>query len=190
MVTARQLEPAPDLQVVRPTANAMVLEYLRRQYADVDRVDAPSVADEVRAKFGADQSFVEALANEFFHITIYQIVRNWLTTTRRPTHQRQLAERSPLAVVLTRPSRNWSKFMEHTGNAYVRVMQMTRAELLQAAATRRARASVEVGYANTWERLAERLRRDDERVCDRWSVEEIADVYAANGVTDEEQAAA
>lgn len=172
------------------TASAAVLEFLRKNYGDADRVDAPTLASAARAQFVDDPAFVGSLVSEFFDVTLYQIVRGWLASTRRPSHLSKTAETSPLAIVLTRPSRNWARFMEHTGNAYVRVLQMTRAELLDAAANRRARAAVDAGYANTWERLAARLQRDDERVCDRWTVDEIADVYAENGVTDEEQEAA
>jgi len=85
------------------------------------------------------------------------------------------------ATKLTRYEERIATFLdtyyEHVGNRHIQLGNMTRDDLLQAAAERTARGSVELARAAVFRRLASPMR-PGETVRERWSPDALMEVWA------------
>lgn len=70
------------------------------------------------------------------------------------------------------PSNRWWQWLEHVNDRHMRLAEMTREDLLQAAQERTTRGDREMAIADLWQALASKLE-GGERVRDRFTPEEI-----------------
>lgn len=143
-------------------------------------VRIPAAATEIAATLRRDAAFCAAFLDDTLRQTVYEegidlVSRDRTVATRVATG----AEVASLVADGIRGS-PWERWLERdpaTG-AHVRLVDMTREQLLAAAGSREERAKTERRRADFDRALAARLR-DGQRVRERWTTDEIDALYAA-----------
>ena len=128
-------------------------------------------------RFGEDESFKTRLTEEYFtrNELLYSLMQQRVADTRRLG---QLV-RGNTKSINTRLS-HWERYFEHVENRHKRLMSMSKADLLVAAAARHRRGSHELLLAKLWAQLAAPMT-DEEVVADRYTVEQIECAYQEVG---------
>lgn len=151
-----------------------VRTWLREQIADQTEVEIAVLYRRMIAHFAEDPTFVRAWLAETLPAVAYEETRSIVGDTRgghvlfgdvllsREATDRRLAASRP----------RWQLWLEHVGDRHVRLVEMTRNDLLAAASIRRERGETEIRYAELWEELASRLS-GKKRVGDVFTSEEI-----------------
>lgn len=119
-----------------------------------DEISIPDITDEVIARIHDDVETMRALLYD----GVYEEVRGQIGASRSwfLAGERALNEEA-LAAKAERLKSRWSRWLEHANGHHIRLMTMTRLDLLAAAAERRKRAETEVRIARLWEAMADQM---------------------------------
>ncbi len=175
--------PPPGRRIMQkpdgPNYREQVVAWIHEQMINRTEVDLPEFAKEATAHFAKDRKFVAGLFGELAPQIIYDLCRRSISVNRWMLQPDIDGEPSPSPGV--RPSR-FEKWFEHVAEGRsVRLMDMTRSDLLAAAIERRKRGEHEIGLARLWTRLAGTLD-EGERVRDQFTAEQIAAMAATEEV--------
>jgi hypothetical protein len=156
---------------------ATVRHWIRDRIQDETSFSLVEITDEAFAAFMDDDQFLRAYAREMLRTSLYELVQQVVGSTRSliDFSGNVLSEEEFLRRQKHFASRflNW---MEHTGEQHVRVMDMTRIDLLRAAEERRRRGLAEIRLATFWEKLASGLD-GAQTVRERFTIHEIEDLF-------------
>jgi hypothetical protein len=145
-------------------ALAGVLEtWITERIADRSEFRISDLVDEALDEFDADWQM--EFAREEIRSAIYRVVQRAVQRTRRqkPSRVRHgdvVVDIMTLRRRLESADRVWGGWMEYVGDRHVLLPEMTRPDLLGAAAVRRGRGARENHLAALWEELADRLPDD------------------------------
>ncbi len=158
----------------RLSVQVQAREWLKGEIAGRDEVKFPELTDSLM-----DWLERSDLWRAFFRMGAYQFVRNEFTAGRSLNGLVCLAEEAVTRSVLDRRAealrKKWNQWFEHVGDRDIRLMAMTREDLLVAASERRQRATTENEIARVWEVLADGLD-EGETVGDRYKPEQIEQI--------------
>lgn len=156
-------------------------------------VQIGAIADRALLEFRDDQllweSYLPQIAYDAVQRRIARLRTQAMQTARaaaRTTWVDRVAEadRTIPTPALVRHEERIAAFLanwrEHVGDRHIRLGDMTRDDLLQAAAERKARGAVELQRAQTLERLAQPLR-DGQTVSEGWSPDALVTMLQEAG---------
>lgn len=165
----RRLPPDQETMPVNDSARRRLYAVIRREVdADVaatGEVRLPVVTRRVQEELESDLDFLRHFWMESCSSAVYEHVRIVVGRTRLPIrgHQEVTPEGEPVAPPV--PQFDWNRWLEHSGDKHIKLKQMTRSDLLSAAAEREARGLREIHLARLLRRIADRLT-DDQTVGD------------------------
>lgn len=174
----------PKIKSIRSQIRASVLEAIEKE----DFFRLPDVAADTQRLFLDDPGLKEQLAEEVLPGVILDIVQRTVAETRK-INKEVIATQSGLitsadAIRKAAKAHNifgdWMERVETEGR-HVRLMKMTKGQLLVAAQERKGTAAYNNGIANTWEELAEGLV-GSQAVEDVFTEEEIEKIYGKHGL--------
>lgn len=152
---------------------ARVRLWIKDQVKDEAVVQLPDLTDRAVGHFSKQRKFVAEFLSEQLRPIIYQETRRVIAQTREVVlHGDDLIDRGELEKRGQRLISKWGNWTEHVGDRHLRLADMTRADLLVAAAEREARGAAEYAIGQHWRALASRLG-DTERVGERFTDDEI-----------------
>jgi hypothetical protein len=157
-----------------PSARIQVRTWVREQIADADEVTLPALADEAVEHFVKDKRFIRALLDESLRPLVYDLARIEMGRTRGTVIR--LGDTLATEEAIDKRSQTlagkWSRWLEHVNDRHVRLLDMTREDLLTAAGERRERAEADLKIADLWDRLAAHLE-GGQAVRERFTPQEI-----------------
>lgn len=155
------------------SAKSQLRQWVREQLELQDEIVLPDLSREAARVFGKDPEFVHQLMEDTLPELIYEIVSRVLRETRddRILLGDTITTREGVDVRARRHSvfLNW---YEHIERGHVKLMEMTREDLLEAAKEREERGQHELGIARLWRTIAEQLE-GGQKVSTRFTSEEI-----------------
>jgi len=152
-----------------------------RETVDDDRVlivKAPEVKDQVSLWLREERpDLLENLLAEILDPMIYDEVTRVVAATRGgkaiPLSDGQVVTKVQFDLMVQQKlNEKWGKWLENNGAYHVRLLVMTKSDLLAAAVQRERRARHEIVVATLWRRLAEGMDEGD-KVGDRYTLEDI-----------------
>lgn len=175
----------PTAVAKESSPRAQVAGWVRERVKGGSEFSLPDLRDDAREHFGKDRAFMRALLNDFLGTVFYDVVQGVVGQTRglvmlgdTVTSEEAFRERAQ------RRASKWAKWIEHCNGRHISLMEMTREDLIAAAAEREGRAAVELRIAALWRALAERLE-GDQAVRERFTPQEIEAVQRTlEGVTE------
>lgn len=172
------------IKSIRSQIRANVLEAIETE----DFVRLPDLAAKAQRLFLDDPGLREELANEVLPGVILDIVQRTVAETRK-INKEVIATQSGVitsadAIRKAAKAHNvfgdWMERVETEGK-HVRLMKMTKGQLLGAAQERAGNAAYNTGLSKTWTELAEGLE-EGQAVEDVFTDEDIAKVYGKHGL--------
>jgi hypothetical protein len=155
---------------VEKTPRQQLGAWMRQRIADMDEVHLPDLAREAIAAHRGDTAFLAAWFEDTAYPVAYTIGTQICAETRAPTIDEEAAQAA-------RPARGlragWFSRMEHAGANYLRLGDMTKADLLTMAEEREGQALTELRMVGLARKLAARMADDGKRVREVFSEEEI-----------------
>mgnify|MGYP001559047130 FL=1 len=129
-----------------------VREWIREALVDVESVSLPHLTDVIMAKILEEKEVLTG----YLRSGVYQEVKLVVSTTRGMVEMGEEAvSRECLAERGQHFRERWVDWFEHVaGKGHVRLMAMTKGDLLIAASERRERAMTEIDVVNLWEAIA------------------------------------
>jgi hypothetical protein len=148
---------------------------LRQLLAEAgDSVEIPLLADRLLDMVDADPDWRQALLRPSIETFTREAVQRHVASTRGLlVFGSEVVTRREFERRVHQRAQRFERWREHVGDRHLKLMDMTRNDLLQAAAERITRGLDELRIAALEQRLADRLEHD-QRVSDAWSAEEIA----------------
>lgn len=157
------------------TVRARIRATVRVLLTDVDSASLPDVAREATDRLMEDTAFLQNEIRDLVQALAYEEARALAQSTRSNLivmgDEVMTRQRANAALAAKRASR-WERWLEHVGDHHVKLLYMTREELIAAAKERRGRADTEMRVANLWDALADKLE-GGQRVGERFTTEEI-----------------
>lgn len=158
------------------SSRAQLKEWIAKRIAGEDEVILPDLVQECIVHFSKDSAFIQSLFKEALRELVYtygmHVIKN--SHSLIPVGEGGISREE-----ITKRSRKHSVFanwLEHAGDRHVRLLEMTREQLLEAAQERRNRGNHEIRLAVLWETLAQQLE-GGQRVSSKFTTEDI-DVMA------------
>lgn len=160
------------------TPARQVAAYIRESIAGLTEVSLPDIAADTVAHFGGDQEFVMSAYLELFPSMAHRIAMQVVSELRgvRVSYEAHTEDASGEAAkdaASKKPRRKWFDCLEYTGEKHIRVVSMTKVDLIAAAEIREQRGTTDIQIGGLWRKLA-RGMKDGETVGDRYKEEEIA----------------
>lgn len=158
------------------SARSEIRSFVRNLVTDEQEVSAPELVNRAIENFASNEEFVRQLFTEAFHDIVYAEVQAVIAETRIirvPGYtftQEELSKRVAKHSVF----KNW---LEHSGERHIRVMDMTKEDLLVAASERESRGERELKLANLWRSIAGELN-NGEKVSTKFTSEDLDQLYA------------
>lgn len=177
LLASRPADPPAQATPSRPppSSRAVLAQWVRAQIAGKDEVDIPQLAKATLNHFRPNATFIDALVDEVFPDMVYEMVRSVLASTR-------LIEAGDVMIapakLKARAASRWDRWLEHTGEHHVRLMEMNRPQLLAAANERKDRGMHEMRLSKLFRKLAGSVGVG-QVVKDVFSPEEIEALHAA-----------
>jgi hypothetical protein len=112
---------------VSKTPRQQLGAWMRQRIADMDEVNLPDLARQAVAAHKGDKAFLEAWFEDTAYPVAYTIGTQICAETRVPTIDEEAA---PAAQTERKPRGGWFSRMEHAGANYLRLGDMTKADLL------------------------------------------------------------
>jgi hypothetical protein len=144
--------------------------WMRQRIADMDEVNLPDLARQAVAAHKGDAAFLAAWFEDTAYPVAYTIGTQICAETRVPTIDEEAA---PAAQTERKPRGGWFSRMEHAGANYLRLGDMTRADLLTMAEEREGQALTELRMVGLARKLAAQMADDGKRVREVFSEEAI-----------------
>ena len=161
---------------------AQVRLWIKGQVDGAPAVRLPDLTDRAVEHFSKQKPFIRSFLAEQLRPIVYEQARIVLQDTRRDGAPillgDELVNREEFKRRATAIASKWSQWIEHSGDRHIRLLDMTRADLLAAAEERYQRGQREMGLARLWRKLAAGLG-DGEVVRERFTPEQIEEVLAA-----------
>ncbi len=160
------------------SANSRVREWVREAIATREDFNIPVLVDECIADLGGDASFVRTLLQENLKPLVYSVIQMQVGQSRHLVALGDdVVQKGEVAKRATRISA-FASWLEHAGDRHVQLLEMTREDLLIAAAEREQRGQHELGIAKLWRSLANKLE-GGQKVSEVFSAEEIEKLQLA-----------
>ena len=159
------------------TARAKIRDVVRLRIQGADEISLPTITDSVVALLMQDDDFVAEFMRTTLRSEVYQQVAAVVAATRDLSIVGDTAMSE--GAVKRKANEFASRFLgwyEHAGDRHVQVMEMTREDLIVAAAERRQRGDREFRLANLWTRLADSLE-GGQKVSERFTAEQVEALY-------------
>lgn len=159
------------------TARGKIRDVVRIRIQGADEISLPSITDSVVAILMTDDDFVAEFMRTTLRSEVYAQVSAVVAATRDLSVVGDTAMSD--GAVKKRATEFASRFLgwyEHAGDRHVQVMEMTREDLLVAAAERRQRGDREFRLASLWSRLADSLE-GGQKVSERFTPEQVEALY-------------
>ena len=153
------------------SARAQVRQWVREQMEDASEVDLPALAGRAVAHFRGDAAFIQTFLDESLPTLVYDIASSIGSKTRLLSFGDHLATRATVADAATRHT-VFERWLEHAGARHIRLLSMTKADLLVAAEERRKRGEHDMWLSRLWVRIAKDMS-DEDTVGERFTTEEI-----------------
>lgn len=163
------------------SAKAKIRRLVKERISGEDEFSLPDLASEVVSLVKSDRVFLDSFLDEFLREAVYEYTQHYVAKTRNGFIM--LGDIATTREGLeARASRNsiFNDWLEHSGSRMVRLMKMTREDLLAAESERRERGEREIRLANTWRALAVRLE-GGQRVEEVFTVEEVEKIFESQG---------
>jgi hypothetical protein len=163
------------------SARGMLREWIRLWLREHQGGGAslPGLREEAIAHFSLNSRFMDALLRESVGQVFYAEVQGEVAKTRAHgliIHGDELVRRDEIArraFLARRDPRKWAGWLEHASpGKHLLVMDMTREQLLVAAAERRQRGNREHAIARLWVAMADRME-EGQRVREAFGPEDI-----------------
>lgn len=158
------------------SSRSKVRQWVRESIEGREEVRIPDLVNEAVKVFNKDRKFLTALANETLRDMVYELARTAVGNSRLIT----LGDEAVNLEGVKRRARTHSVFaswLEHAGDHHVRLLDMTREDLLVAADEREKRGQHEVRLAALWRTIANGLE-GGQTVGSKYTAEEIEDMQA------------
>lgn len=162
-------------------ATRMIVEWVQH-YVDTlpenDSVIMKEIADLALEHFLHDRAFLHGPITDLIRMAALRAAQDAGRRSRihLPASPNAMFTTAPVSPKGTRvkpaPSNRWWQWLEHVNDRHMRLAEMTREDLLQAAQERTTRGDHEMAIADLWQALASKLE-DGQRVKDRFTSEEI-----------------
>lgn len=165
------------------TVRAEIVAWLRAGLAK-KKVKLPDLVNDATTHFLGDVDFLRRFASEMLRTTIYRVAVEEIAANRGPLDIRL----APASIPNVAPSiwARWENHLEHAGDSYVPLPELTPELGRLAIAERRARMDSEERAASFVERLIARLSpKQCVREC--WTPEQVTALY--KGIHGDEAAA-
>lgn len=151
---------------------AKVRLWVRERIQGEEEVSLPELANEAIQVLGGDRKFITAFANECLHDMVLELASQVIKQTRGLIKIGDVVTDVEGVKRRARKQSVFANWLEHVGDRHVRLLDMTREDLLSAADERQTRGERELEVAALWRTLAQRLE-GGQAVKDRFSAEEI-----------------
>lgn len=155
------------------------------EVADGDRLKISDLTELAEREFATDPDWTKAFVQESLTSMIRSVTQQAVASTRGQYKKYVFGDRvltakdyatqttHEAATLRMRLMSKWGGWMEHTGVSHVRLLDMTRKDLLDAAAEREGRANRELEIAALWRAMAEKMPDDDTTVRQSFDLEVI-----------------
>lgn len=147
--------PTPEKE---KSTRARLSEWVSAELVGAEEIQIPALTEKAMRHFADDKGFVSALLRENVRSLIYEVVQTVVGKSRGELVQ--LGDAVVDATEFKARARRRSTFenwLEHVGDHHVRLLDMSREELLIAAKERTDRGKHELELARLWRAMAQRL---------------------------------
>lgn len=171
------------------TARSRIREIVKIRIEDEDEISIPNLTDSLVALLRGDEEFMEEFVQSALRSEVYTQVAAAIGASRKLIQMGDVAMTKE--AVEKRAQSFATRFLgwfEHSGSRHVRLMDMTREDLLVSAGERRKRGQREYRIAELWTQLAGGLE-GGQRVEERFTAEQIEELYTRIESAEEGQAA-
>lgn len=140
------------------STRARLSEWVRAELGTADEVQIPALTERAMQHFIKDKGFVAALFRENVRSLIYEVVQTVVSNSRGELVQLgdEVVDSQEFKARARRRS-TFESWLEHVGDRHVRVLDMTREDLLVAAKERTDRGNHELELARLWRAMARKL---------------------------------
>lgn len=145
-----------------------------------DHTSVPELAEGALAHFRKQPSFVDTFLDVALYGMLYEITKKVLMGTRHDAVLlgEEVVSRNEFEVRSYKLAKRFARWMEHAGeDHHVRLMKMSRRQLRVAIQERKGRIETEQRVVNLMERIEHDLTSDEEVVEDRFSAEDLAEMW-------------
>lgn len=159
------------------SARSRIREIVRNRIEAEDEISLPELTDALVTLLRGDEQFMDEFVAEALRSEVYAQVSAAVAGSRRLVQVGDFAMTSE--AIEKRAQAFASRFLgwfEHSGARHVRLMDMTREDLLTSASERRKRGQREYSIAALWTQLASGLE-GGQRVEERFTAAEIEALY-------------
>lgn len=163
-------------------AREVLREWFRTRIASQERFSLPELVTEAIEHFGEDARFLRALFQESLRMIVYDIGSGVVKGTRdvllfKDGEAVNLARTTPGEAKQERSRSVFATWVEHAGENHVRLLDMNKQELLQAAQERFRRAQEENTRGSFLMELRKGLKGSKERVRDRYQETDLEKLW-------------
>ena len=151
-----------------------VREWFTAQITGKKAIRLPALAAAAVKHFGRNLDFLRRFADAYLYAVLYEAGLKFLSQHRGPLSLAFTGGK--LGAVAESIWGRWESHLEHAGDQYIPLPELTRSLARVAIAERQARADVEGRMAAFLERLTVPLKRN-QRVRDYWQPAQIQEVY-------------
>lgn len=160
------------------TARARLRELVKDEVESRNEIHVADLAKHLTGILRADKAFLKAFVDEVLPSAVYEEVQKAIGRTRSLVRNGDYAATGEvMAQRRERFASRFERWYEHSGGRTVKLLEMTREDLLAAAEERRKRGDTEIRIARLWETLANGLE-GGQSVGDRFTTDEIESRYS------------
>lgn len=162
------------------SARQQLSDWVKSEIEGQTEINIPAITLKAEQAFKGNRRFIQQFVNETLHSIVYEVVRKVLADDR--TIVGDAAVEDVKEHVRKRAANHsvFSRWFEHVGDRHVRLLDMTREELLVAAELREKRGTTELKYAALWRTIANGLE-GGQMVGAKYKPEEIERMFS--GIT-------
>lgn len=179
------------------TSHRSAVDAWMRDYIDANpRLEIPGLAEEALRHFRRDEQFMRSIAEDAIYLWFYDAARSGIHSTRKTTPVAGTEDPTPAPIppagettvwnktidlpeILRRTRRaapHFARFMENLGKKQIRLLDMTREEVVAAAEIHDDRSAYEGRRRDFLLYLADQMG-DDDKVCDRFNADDLRSIY-------------
>lgn len=142
------------------TPRKQVRQWVRERIREEAAIEIPVLYKEMVAHFASQPDFVSAWLAETLMPMAYEETRGLCADTRsgHVVFGDTILSREATGERLKQARPRWNAWLEYVGDRHVRLIDMTRNELLTAATIRRQRGETELRLSELWTELASHIK--------------------------------